>query len=133
MRAAQQAHNAAVAGGRAAIALQLNDFSNINGGYFPPHGSHRQGQNIDAVIRTYVAFDRQSAVDMAAVATEIRAAALARGWQLRTILVHPPDGANGVFFQELARLTVGGLPASQFIRWIRDQSHENHFHVELFR
>lgn len=133
IQAARQALSVPVVDGRSGIVLAVNDLSNMNGGYFPPHTGHRLGQNVDARIAGYENFDRNTAVDLAAVATELRTAAEARGWRLTRLLVHPPDGANGVLFQELGALMVGNRPATEYIQFTGDRTHRDHFHAEFSR
>jgi hypothetical protein len=53
-----------VAAFAAGVRRDVNDFSNMNGGFFPPHGPHRKGLDIDGDYSGYCNRDGAAAVRM---------------------------------------------------------------------
>lgn len=132
MRAAQQALAAPVPNGRGALPITLNDFSNMNGGYFPPHDFHNQGRHVDGLIDGYATKDAALARKMVEVANEIYAAMTAAGGftTFQILVDFRRANSNDPFTRELALHAVGGQPALHFFR-DGGAGHRGHFHVQM--
>lgn len=115
--------------GRQAEQLQVNDISNMNGGLFPGHNTHRRGTFVDALIEEYLNRDASVATRLIAVATELDRVATSKGWRLSRILVS--FDSNDPFARALVGQTINGRSASDVIRRDPSTVHANHFHVEF--
>ncbi len=112
------------------VTMSTNDISNMNGGYFPTHGAHRLGTNLDLWIDGYDRKDDVLAVKLAQVVTTMIAAAnQVTGITFTRILVSYPE--SGPFATQLAGLQINGVAASNYIRRDSGPVHLNHFHAEF--
>jgi hypothetical protein len=118
--------------GTALSTFRYNDFSNQNGGYFPIHGSHREGKDIDVFSADYFSYTRRDA----AVANELLR--LLRdpvsGPQIENIWVTFTASRNQAFHNTLLGQTVpsgsgGQRSALSVIRNV--PGHVDHFHIRL--
>jgi hypothetical protein len=114
-----------------AVALQTNDISNINGGYFPPHGTHRLGDAVDMDVAGYDNLDAAVARTMVKIGQALADAANGQQITLRRILVGYEE--NGPFHEELQKPEhlIGGVQAALIIRRDTRGGHRDHFHAEF--
>jgi hypothetical protein len=112
----------------AAYGVRWNDFSNMNGGRFPPHGSHREGADVDGVFGGYDPIGNPTATADGLIALLNDPS---YGRRVGLILV-TFDNVPGDAFRERVRSTVlaDGRQASSVIRWI-EKGHRDHFHLRF--
>jgi hypothetical protein len=97
------------------------DFSNMNGGSFPPHQTHRTGNSADGHFSGYNARD-------AATAATIIGDLNTYGTRIRTVYV--TFAPNSVFANAIANVTLNdGRAAKSVIRNVG--GHTTHFHWEV--
>ncbi|CCH55894.1 hypothetical protein BN8_05192 [Fibrisoma limi BUZ 3] len=98
-----------------------NDISNMNGNVFPPHGSHRDGLDIDGYFAGYNARN-------AAVAQQfIDFLKTPAGSDAQAIFVAFEKTPTDTFWQTIKDATVNGSPVTNIIQ--RDMGHTTHFHL----
>lgn len=123
----------------------VNDFSNMNGGFFPIHTAHRQGRDVD--VKWAGGANGDFAVNGATATRLIDLFNTPAGGQMEYVYVtFPASTAPGSFWQTIRNATVGGVRlipedvAQQYetgvldrirhegrVRWARD--HLDHFHI----
>ena len=97
------------------------DFSNMNGGPFPPHASHRVGTSADG---WFTGYNNRDAATAATIIDQLNA----HGTRIRSVYV--TFAAGGAFAQAIAGVTLDdGRAASAVIRNIG--GHTTHFHWEV--
>jgi hypothetical protein len=101
--------------------LTWGDFSNMNGGPFPPHQAHQSGNSADGWFAGYNARD-------AATAATIIGQLNTHGTRIRSVYV--AFDPQGPFAAAIAGVTLNdGRPASAVIRNVG--GHATHFHWEV--
>ncbi|XOZ34584.1 carboxypeptidase-like regulatory domain-containing protein [Halomonadaceae bacterium KBTZ08] len=99
-----------------------NDFSNMNGGPFPPHSTHRGGQDADGWFRSYNARDAGTAQRL------IELLNTSSGSDITSVLVTYQRSPNGPFWQAIKDVTLDdGREAKNVI--LRASGHATHFHI----
>lgn len=100
------------------------DFSNMNGGPFSPHASHRSGNSIDGWFSGY------NARNAATAATLIGLLNSSNGWQIGTVFVAYTKTAADPFWAAIQNVTLAdGRAAADVIR--PEPNHTTHFHIEV--
>lgn len=112
-----------------AITLLVNDISNINGGSFPTHTSHRRGTHLDLKFAGYEDLDVVVARKIVRVAEALVTAAANQNITLTRILVS--YAAGGAFEEELGKLQIAGQPATTYVKRDASSVHDDHFHAEF--
>jgi hypothetical protein len=101
--------------------LSWGDFSNMNGGPFAPHASHRDGIDADGF------FDGYNARNAATAATIIGHLNQAEGSRISMVFVTFQATAGNAFFDAISGVTLSdGRAASAVIRPVA--GHTTHFH-----
>ncbi len=110
-----------------ANALAYNDFSNLNGGRFPPHKGHRRGDGVD-VRFVNAALQRRDAAHLDALVALLRTDAGRHVIQVGTAF--GPDFAEALQRADQLVLANGKHPSQVIKRW---DSHTDHMHFDLQR
>jgi hypothetical protein len=118
--------------GTALSTFRYNDFSNQNGGYFPIHGTHQEGKDIDAFSSDYFTYTNRDAVTADMLLRLLRDPV--SGPLIEIIGVTYSSAKNQAFYTALQNQTVpdghGGQrsASSVIVNW---GGHEDHFHIRL--
>ena len=105
----------------AGAGLTWGDFSNMNGGPFPPHTSHQTGNSADG---WFAGYNIRNAATAATVIGHLNT----HGTRIQTVYV--TFAPNSVFANAIAGVTLNdGRRATDVSRNFRD--HETHFHWEV--
>lgn len=100
------------------------DFSNMNGGRFPPHELHQTGRSADGWIPGYNSLNAETAESLIALLNS------PAGRQIRTMYVRYSRRPGNSFFQAIAGRTLdNGRRVDRVI--IPDGAHGTHFHAEF--
>lgn len=128
---------------RLAFGFRVNDFSNMHGGYFPPHEAHRRGYNVDARLLNFPVRPVVGPVMMpGAQAAEqlVNFLQLVGTENVQSIIVSFSPVVGDPFFDAIRGRTLGGRPlfrnrqnngiiasdhASGF-------NHLTHFHIQFY-
>jgi hypothetical protein len=99
------------------------DFSNMNGGFFPPHGNHREGSDIDGYFEGYEKRD-------GAVAQKLLDYLNQYGKKIDAVYVKFDRVASSPFWNAIKEAVLDdGRPAASVIQ--PDNGHATHFHWKL--
>ncbi|HEX5164589.1 MAG TPA: penicillin-insensitive murein endopeptidase [Thermomicrobiales bacterium] len=102
------------------------DFSNMNGGPFPPHFSHQTGKDIDLWFEGYNSLDTAAAQRLLAIVNQ--PAHVAR---IQNIFVAYERVAGNPFWEVLNGVVLAdGRPAASVI--VPDPGHYDHFHLRVY-
>jgi hypothetical protein len=99
------------------------DMSNMNGGGFPPHGSHRDGVDADG---WFAGYNARNAATAATLLAHLNNPDYGRYWQIVYVTFTPT--ANPAFYNAIKDVTLAdGRKATSVILNYAD--HDTHFHV----
>ena len=118
----QPAVNTIIAGWQG---VQIGDFSNLNGGPFPPHITHQRGLDIDVYFTGYENHDAYAAQTLLALIDNPTVLA-----HLDVIFVAYSQTDGDPFWEAIRNVTLSdGRPASQV--FYPEPDHTGHFHVRF--
>jgi hypothetical protein len=112
--------------------VQWNDFSNMNGGFFPPHEGHREGRTIDGLTPGYLNMDANAAQALIDMLNERNPEAVERVFVSFSIVnadcraTRTPLPGNE-YYQVLLKSKVGTRPATAVIQNLA--GHCDHFDI----
>ena len=114
--------------------ITLGDFSNMNGGKFPPHSTHKDGTHVDGDYQGYRKFDAASARKMIEYLNDPT-----YGSRIIAVYVYPPNerrlvkgavNTGSVFWKTINDATLrDGRRAIDVITEV--QGHNDHFHWQI--
>lgn len=105
--------------------VQFGDFSNMNGGYFPPHVSHQRGVDVDGWFPGYNSLDEATAEFLLDLLNQ---PGIIERVELVLITYSQTDG--DAFWTAIRNVTlVDGRPAAA-VFW-PESEHDTHFHLRF--
>ena len=103
----------------ATYGTRWNDFSNMNGGKFPPHDSHRRGADVDGIFAVDAAYDPIGKPTATADALIALLNDPSYGARVGCIFVTYNNTPGDPFVERIKNTTLAdGRKASSVIRWI---------------
>ncbi|MBN8550002.1 MAG: hypothetical protein J0M12_11860 [Deltaproteobacteria bacterium] len=100
------------------------DFSNMNGGRFPPHSMHQTGRSADGWVEGYNALNADTAESLISLLNS------GLGSRIRFMYVRFNRNPGNAFYQAIAgRTLTNGRRVDRVI--LPDSEHDTHFHLEF--
>ena len=118
------------------VGFRWNDYSNMNGGTFPPHGSHTLGLDIDGRFETDSAYRLSLSSSTGAATTVARLVAAINQMNALPLTYARVQTVFVVVTPQIRAALQGvvlndGRPAASVI--VHDSSHVDHFHFRFFQ